>query len=147
VKQELVNKLKYKYPKILSGTGLCVGDGWYWLLDNLCLSLKFDIANNEYPQIEAIQIKEKFGGLRFYVAGSNSKQQKSIDFACSLSLHICEECGSHKNVSQTSGWIRTLCSKCLSKLKFQNYCYKLKRIFLIDKVIWEFYKFRRRFIK
>lgn len=69
------------------------------------------IESNRYPQVIATQVKEKFGGLRFYERGCN-KDYPAISFAESLSYHICEKCGSTKNVGQTDGWIYTRCEEC-----------------------------------
>ena len=41
------------------------GDGWYQLIYNLCMRL--EECN---PGVVAIQVKEKFGGLRFYIGGA-----------------------------------------------------------------------------
>lgn len=117
-------KLLKKYPKIfrqkslpMTETAMCwglsCGKGWFWLIDILCQNLQYDTDENGYPQIEAVQVKEKFGGLRFYTNGADKKHQGMIWLAESLSLEICEECGTHKNVSQNKqGWIRTLCKEC-----------------------------------
>jgi len=133
MKSELQNKLYQKYPKIfkqkdlpMNQTCMCwgidTGDGWYWLIDNLCSQLQWDTDHNNYPQIETVQVKEKFGTLRFYVNGSNEKQEAIISFAESLSGKICETCGSVDGVKQTEGWINTLCKKCLDKSgKFERY--------------------------
>ena len=69
-------------------------------------------------QVEAVQVKEKFGGLRFYVNGADETANAYIDFAESLSFRVCEYCGSTKDVSQTkTGWIKTLCQECMIKPK------------------------------
>jgi hypothetical protein len=70
------------------------------------------IESGRYPQIVASQVKEKFGGLRFYVQGASDVQYAVINWAESLSYHICEKCGSTKNIGQTQGWITTLCKEC-----------------------------------
>jgi hypothetical protein len=93
--------------------GIECGDGWFNLIDNLCDLLQWDSDHNKYPQIEAVQVKEKFGTLRFYVNGTNLQQEGMISFAEYLSGSICERCGSMEDVSQTNGWIVTLCKKCL----------------------------------
>lgn len=62
----------------------------------------------------AVQVKEKFGGLRFYVNGANDKQYELIDFAESLSLTTCEVCGK-KGKRNRSGWITTRCKEHRSK--------------------------------
>jgi hypothetical protein len=77
MRQELEDKLFNKYPKIfrqkdldMTQTCLCWGietpDQWYDMIDALCRQLQWDIDHNDYPQIEATQVKEKYGTLRFY---------------------------------------------------------------------------------
>ena len=118
--KELQDKLVEKYPEIFQEIGMppeksCmawgidVGDGWYELIDNLCDTLK-DLQDGN--MIIAAQIKEKFGGLRFYVYSANKKQFDAIDEAEKLSYKICEKCGTKEGVSQTGGWIKTLCENC-----------------------------------
>lgn len=70
------------------------------------------IEANRYPQVVASQVKEKYGGLRFYVEGASREQYAVISFAEALSDHICEKCGSTKNIGHTMGWITTLCEEC-----------------------------------
>lgn len=57
----------------------------------------------------ATQVKEKFGGLRFYVSGASDKQYNYISFAESMSYRTCEECGAQGRL-YTDGWHKTLCS-------------------------------------
>lgn len=121
---ELQNKLFEKYPKLftqkdlsMQQTCMCwgieVGDGWYWLLDNLCEAIQDYVENNDEPQPELIQVKEKFGGLRFYLTNVNSHIHGMVVFAEYMSYKICENCGSAENITQTKGWIRTVCKNCL----------------------------------
>lgn len=56
----------------------------------------------------ASQVKEKFGGLRFYVQAATDKHYNYINFAESMSYHTCEECGA-PGKRYTEGWHRTLC--------------------------------------
>lgn len=70
------------------------------------------IESSRYPQIVAVQVKEKYGGLRFYVERASREQYAVISFAEALSYHICESCGSTKNIGHTQGWITTLCEGC-----------------------------------
>lgn len=131
MKKELQDALFKKYPKIfrqkdlpMQETAMCWGiatsDGWYWLIDKLCSHLQWDIDHNKYPQIEATQVKEKFGTLRFYTNGSNDAQEGMISFAEFLSGFICEKCGSTEDVSETRGWIVTLCKKCMKERNDKN---------------------------
>ena len=112
---ELDAHLCVKHPHIFADrqgditfTAMCwgfrVGDGWYPLLDVLCEELQRDTAEKGAPQVVATQVKEKFGGLRFYVKSASERQRAMIDLAEALSFHLCEECGApgtadehHKN--------------------------------------------------
>jgi hypothetical protein len=70
------------------------------------------IESDRYPQIIATQVKEKFGGLRFYVKGASEQQHAVISLIESLSYRVCEKCGSMKDIGRTDGWISTLCKEC-----------------------------------
>lgn len=56
----------------------------------------------------AVQVKEKFGGLRFYVQAATDKHYNYINFAESMSYRTCEECGA-PGKTYTDGWHATLC--------------------------------------
>ena len=126
--KKLQDKLYQKYPKIFQDRkkpirescmpwGLECGNGWYKILDILCGLLQWDTDKNKYPQVVASQVKEKYGGLRFYTNGENEQQSGMIKFACALSEHTCEECGSMEDVQQTEGWIATKCGQCMKEYK------------------------------
>lgn len=74
------------------GWGFDVGDGWFSLVDVLCASLQ-EADQRGGPQVVVSQVKEKYGGLRFYVDGANAVQHAMIDMAERLSRHMCEICG------------------------------------------------------
>jgi len=140
MKQELQDKLFENYPKIFGQkdlspreTAMCwgieCGDGWYTLIDRLCYSLQFNTDHNNrpeqgnegrYPQVEAVQVKEKWGGLRFYTNGATDVQQGAIDFAELMSYHICEYCGSTDDVQQTKGYVQSLCVNCRTEKDKEN---------------------------
>jgi peptide subunit release factor 1 (eRF1) len=120
------NKTDYlfnKYPQLYSGKdeplsqnlmafGFECGDGWFELLDELSAQI---MAVS--PDTVAVQVKEKFGGLRFYFNCPSSNYdeiQKIVDEAEEKSYTICEKCGSTENVTQSkSGWIVSLCDMCM----------------------------------
>jgi len=60
------------------------------------------------PYITASQVKEKFGGLRFYTNGYTDEVSGMIRMAEAMSYRTCEECGSPGR-SNSYGWISTLC--------------------------------------
>lgn len=111
------DELVEKYPKILNNAGGYpgVGKGWLPLIDALCGWLQFNTDKNSHidhyaTQVKAVQIKEKFGGLRFYVDDASDVQYAAISFAEHMSYHICEECGA-PGKTRDKGWIRTLCDE------------------------------------
>jgi hypothetical protein len=61
-------------------------------------------------QVTVDQVKEKFGGLRFYYTGGDDKIRGMVGMAESLSAITCEECGAPGDQRQ-GGWIRTLCDE------------------------------------
>jgi hypothetical protein len=59
------------------------------------------------------QIKEKFGGLRFYISGGTTLMEALISSAESSSYSICEECSKPgERCTAGSSWILTLCESC-----------------------------------
>ena len=79
------------------------GDGWVPLIDTLItelLKLGWDR--------ELHQIKEKFGGLRFYVGDATPEMYALICAAEDASLKTCEHCGAPGKLDKT-GWWKTVC--------------------------------------
>jgi len=62
------------------------------------------------PQVVAIQVKEKFGTLRFYYYGGDDVVSGIERMAESMSAVMCEECGA-PGKSRRGGWIQTLCDE------------------------------------
>ena len=125
MKKELENALYEKYPKVFAEKdldktrtcmcwGICCGDGWYTLLDELCGFLQHYSDRKDRSQVVAKQVKEKFGGLRFYVNTVDPFVRGAIMFAEKMSLSICEACGSMEGVDQRGkAWVRTRCQECV----------------------------------
>ena len=98
-----------------------VGQGWKKLVLKLVKNLiKID------PEIEVMQVKEKFGGLRFYINGVTRKNVEEvyrlITEAEIESYYICENCGTKDKVTTKPicGWLLTLCSKCRKEREKSN---------------------------
>ncbi len=93
--------------------GLCVNDGWYNLLKSLIQDLnKLDVDNT----LKIVQVKEKFGGLRFYIDSGTDAIYKRIDQAEEQSYITCEYCGNDGKL-QRGRWVITLCNECNEKRK------------------------------
>jgi hypothetical protein len=58
----------------------------------------------------ASQVKEKFGGLRFYVQAATDKHYNYITFAENMSYHTCEECGK-PGTYYPFGWHHVSCDE------------------------------------
>lgn len=87
--------------------GFECGDGWAELLEPIAQYL--EEKNKDMPTIYVAQIKEKFGGLRFYTHGGDETLEKLIDEASDRSLRTCEVCGLEGTPRKIRGWISTLC--------------------------------------
>lgn len=133
--KDLEKTLLERYPKILLSSnernlvamfGIDCGDGWYNIIDTLCSSIQneIDYHNGEgfysayeskqpkMEQVVAAQIKEKFGGLRFYTDGSLTDRMRGMIFlAEALSSVTCERCGG-PGKNQSKGWVYTMCDPC-----------------------------------
>lgn len=117
---QLDNQLCKLYPEIFAQrtmhpneTLMCwgfeCGDGWYNLLDNLCYAIMdhCDSTGERIP--ECVQVKEKFGTLRFYIDYSSSNEVwHLIHQAEQTSAHTCEVCG-EPGTLRGGGWLKTLC--------------------------------------
>jgi hypothetical protein len=122
MRQELDEKLCKDYPKIFANrngdmteTAMCwgfeCGDGWYPLINLLCSEIQWHIDKNAKEgttQFVASQVKEKFGGLRFYGDGGDKTIHNFIWFAESMSTITCETCGA-PGKRRGRGWIYTAC--------------------------------------
>ncbi len=106
-------RMEEQFPDMFAGRygGFAVGQGWWPLVETLCKTIQGHIKNNkDCPQVIVEQVKEKFGGLRFYYQGGDDFIHGAVWLAESLSLQICEECGT-PGERRGGGWIRTLCNK------------------------------------
>lgn len=75
--------------------------GWKAIIDPL-------LAQADAEGATVLQIKEKFGGLRFYVDGSD-KLEEMISQAEADSFKTCELCGKPGVLRSTGSWLKTLC--------------------------------------
>lgn len=97
--------------KNYSGFDGSVGDGWVPILDRLATDL---IALGWDRDLH--QVKEKFGGLRFYIGASTDEIDKRIKQAEAECWKTCEDCG-NPGKRRGGGWIRVLCEGCEKKRK------------------------------
>lgn len=107
--------MEEKYPKMFAQPygGFAVDKGWWPILQALCSNIQHYLnwKNKEsevVPQVVVTQIKEKFGGLRFYYDGGDDRVQGMVAMAEAWADKSCEECGA-PGTSGGRGWLKTLC--------------------------------------
>lgn len=117
-------KLFVDFPNLYAGRNLPItenlmpfgfecGDGWF----NLIYELSEKITKLD-PNCKAVQVKEKFGGLRFYTGGTTKEVHDLISEYENKSYKTCEDCGDTETAkTRDDGWIYTLCNKCWKELK------------------------------
>ena len=102
-------KVKDWYEKHLVDNYWCIGKGWVPIVKRLCE----DIIKAD-PECEVSQVKEKFGGLRFYTGGTTDEVFDLIENAEIKSFETCEVCGEPGTLRE-GGWVLTLCDECAKK--------------------------------
>jgi hypothetical protein len=107
--------IEERYPKMFTEGygGMCIDSGWYPIIDALCHQIQthIDWKNRDsivVVQVEVSQIKEKFGGLRFYYDGGDDCIDGMVRIAESWAEATCEYCGA-PGKARSGGWIKTLC--------------------------------------
>lgn len=121
MRNELDNRLCVDFPEIFCDrykdktvTGMCwgfeCGDGWYDLIYNLCRDIMSYCNSTGYPVPKAVQVKEKYGTLRFYVDQGDDHIYGLISYYSQRSRTTCETCG---NIGKMRGnsWLYVSCDK------------------------------------
>lgn len=121
--------------KTLMCWGFDVGDGWFNIINQACRLIQWHIDQSrknthminqrrddclpifewmenheEVPQVTAVQVKEKFGTLRFYVDYEDDYTQGVLAMAEAMSAVTCEICGNPGEL-RGGGWLCTLCDE------------------------------------
>lgn len=131
MRQELKDQLVTNYW-FMKNVSLGIGDGWFSILDNLCKDILPLVSEN----FKVAQIKEKFGGLRFYydledyhhldicytshVSFDDIRQKINVIVAKAEadSFETCEICGDPASLDKSRFWIKSLCE--FHKLEREN---------------------------
>jgi hypothetical protein len=118
--EQFAKRMEERFPKMFSQPygGFAVGAGWWPIIESLCANIQhhtdwWNTNRQDRPVVEQVvveQIKEKFGGLRFYYQGGDDNVTGMVRMAEAWADHSCEECGA-PGTRRSGGWIKTLCDK------------------------------------
>jgi hypothetical protein len=88
------------------------GNGWFPIIKTLIE----DLIKLGWDK-QVCQVKEKFGGLRFYINEGSNEIYDRITKAEKDSYETCEVTGKHGKLRNDIGWYRTLCDEEYQKIK------------------------------
>ena len=86
------------------------GDWWVERCEKILAEKKYEKVPEKVNQVVAVQVKEKFGGLRFYYGGGDETIRGMTHMAESLAAVTCETCGSPGRL-RGRGWLYTACDE------------------------------------
>lgn len=91
--------------------------GWH---KHLKWVYEFFLRSNS--QMNVLQIKEKFGHLRWYADNMTDKEETIVNYIQWLCGHTCTNCGSMDQVKTetVNNWIYTMCPICISMVEKPN---------------------------
>lgn len=122
---EFAARMEQEFPAMFAEPygGFAVGAGWWPIIELLCYRIqnhtdsrnryvqKFpDLGYAPVEQVIVRQVKEKFGGLRFYYDGGDEYIAGLVSMAETWADRSCEECGA-PGKRRDGGWVRTLCDE------------------------------------
>ncbi len=98
------------------GRWIQCGPGWYPILARPDPQLR-----QIDPDYQVLQIKEKFGTLRFYLAGLYYELgMAAVAEAEAEAARTCELCGSPGHLRTRNSWLRTVCDDCAQSEGYQD---------------------------
>lgn len=118
--EEFTNMIETQFPLMFVKPygGVAVNTGWWPIIESLCINIQshidwWNLNRKDRPVVAQVvieQIKEKFGGLRFYYQGGDDTIAGMVRMAESWADATCEQCGK-PGVIRNGNWIRTLCDE------------------------------------
>jgi hypothetical protein len=119
--------LRSRWPELYDEAfDLSVGPGWHTIIFTLSDAIqgRIDFIKKQYQwyinrgdkpnfdlvePVKVTQVKEKFGGLRFYYDGGDVYIAGLVLMAEQWAIHTCEECGQRGHNRTDLSWHKTLC--------------------------------------
>jgi hypothetical protein len=121
--KENTEQLYKDFPELYRGkdkspqaTSMCFGfecgDGWFQIIYRLSKQITDHCKNKSRVEIpEVMQVKEKFGTLRFYIDYGDNYIYDVIEDAELISSVICDICGKWGSPTKIHGWQLTRCEE------------------------------------
>ena len=103
VREDWWSPIRSEFDFIQSGPEFASG----WI--DLIIGMSGWLAEHYDGHWSTSQLKEKFGGLRFYHNAGDQPTNEIVTVGEWLSEFICEECGSPGRLRKRRGWYRTVC--------------------------------------
>ena len=115
MRPEKEEDLKKNFPRLFSqlSWGFECNDGWFRLIWNLAADIQ-RLSDRKNVECIASQVKEKYGGLRFYMSSSPDEVDDLIHVAELESYNICEMCGNQGKINK-GPWYEVRCQECKEK--------------------------------
>lgn len=128
--RESGNKILKRFPKFfkdreftyngkthISPFSMSIGWGWHGILRRLCENIEreLDKLPEDEQTFQVLQVKEKFGGLRFYFSFKTKNKDlynrinNYVEEAEQKSIRTCEKCGLPGKVRRNLGWYKCMC--------------------------------------
>lgn len=101
-----IQKLLDDFPDMFEFCSLEVSKGW----EDLVYELTEKIHKMD-PSVSVSQVKEKFGGLRYYTNGHADNVDELIDEYEDKSFETCDVCGEKGKLREDSYWLSTRCEE------------------------------------
>lgn len=99
----------------LMAFGFDCGCGWEGLVTELIQKLQ-ELKDTKYPDLEVVQVKEKWGYLTVYLNYYYPEAEQLIDEYRDKSGTVCEMCGGPGKMKLLDGWYSVICDDCEDKL-------------------------------
>jgi hypothetical protein len=121
MKKNVFEKIKQNYPEIYPFDFVFECDtGWFDLISELSDKIQKHCKESGCKQVIAIQVKEKFGTLRYYFTGGDDKVNQLVDEYEERSISTCEITGGYGDLTINRGYYKTLCKETALLLGFKN---------------------------
>lgn len=130
MKEELIWALVFDYPHVFVGArrkyenasfqGISCGEGWEPIVRWLSAGIERLIEQEPEDEREfyrCIEVRERFGGLEFYMNDATPEMARLVRVAVSQSFSMCEFCGNPGALRQDGRrGAKTLCDSCRGKV-------------------------------